>query len=658
MGETILEQRERTSRRRDLAGLLVVLTYCAAILIPKITKVLPLNDGWWLLWHNQSEHQFPYRDFYFPFPPFELLATQAWAHASDPILAYRYFAFVENVLIVVLVYLIARRFSGVFASTLATLIAFSAYESGYVDVVGTFFTTATLLQLSALCALVYANRYRIPLEFVAGICFGLAFLTKQTAIATFIGVIACLILVQRRRGLSDVARLIVGFSVPLALTFLWLYANHAVQPFLIDVFGGGGKEAGPNNTILVVSNLFADGRITAAILIICALISSQLRISTYRKFLLVSSLSSLGLMALLFGSDSALTPWTISIFLIPLLASLMPGMRRWLQVTFGAAIAILLLLSRMNDFGNFLTIQSGIGEARQFPFAVFCLIALPTVGFLAFHQSSMLHSWRHTRRQLDLWIIISSFLAWALVAQSLSGGVSPEPLIWGAAVLFAIAFQAMLTSQLGAPRVLATYICVMITVPFSIFSCVTPYRWFGWQEPSVFSARGDSSSHATRNFNLSAEAAGFYSVLQSNLDSVAGKVADEKDSKGFGIFAAPHIPFVYQMTSLPPVQVTCPILYWDVCPEQASLKTVSEIEGMRPSVLVLEYASDDGLASHENAFRKGRPSAIRELYNWADRQVALGLYHQQVELIPPQGSQCTPASSCWRVRILFRPASR
>jgi hypothetical protein len=142
------------------------------------------------------------------------------------------------------------------------------------------------------------------------------------------------------------------------------------------------------------------------------------------------------------------------------------------------------------------------------------------------------------------------------------------------------------------------------------------YQWFGWNEAaSGHSTTEKSDIRLFRNFFLSFPQKNFYEEIQLGIASAEEAILDTRnlDSK---VLVFPMQPIVGHMSELSSYRLNCPILHFDVCPDNEAEKDLQAIMRNSPDLVILFDLGEQFVNVNEQVWRGGQVSVYRKMQNF------------------------------------------
>lgn len=631
------------------AAILVILQ--VPFLVSTATSFAPLTYGWFTLWADLSKSRLPYKDFFIPFPPLGILI-----HGTIPNL-FSNSMFVESVVecivwiaLVLALFSILRQIWPVTAAAIGTYIG-SLYLFAYpVNKIAGYYESMLLFILLGLVFLLkFQNTNRHRFVYLSGFFIGGAPFIKQTAAFSCLVLSILLILAVLKSNNSKnflILALIGITTVPFCIA-AWAVGIGVFPEMLASYFAGGGKNAsilrlltwGFGGTLLssawwpwltflcgfalaftiekgvlnqaIPNRYFGGDRIISVTIALTfsGILSPQLLVSGVDQELVVVSFAVvwLGVIFSLLVPHSELTGTLYS---------------KKLRILVGLNFFILLIYvlpnigfasnpdstSQVGQLGSTIASSLGLGSAA---FTILMILAVfqPQSLFQGFFYNFELGSsnteiGENTKFRL---LCFSMTLIALALGNSLSAGATGEA--WHpafAALISSLVSIVNYRKRQGALKIVAFSCAIPLLSIFAARIVQEPYSWWATREPALSVERQSTSIRRLDGFRINESQADRWERLADLVrPSVNGQV-----------FAGPNIGGVPYILGLASAHNNCPVLWWDVCPENLAMEDLEWLKKTRPEYILWEQQPEFVIKSHEDAFRDGSVSAIRAIGDW------------------------------------------
>jgi hypothetical protein len=104
-------------------------------------------------------------------------------------------------------------------------------------------------------------------------------------------------------------------------------------------------------------------------------------------------------------------------------------------------------------------------------------------------------------------------------------------------------------------------------------------------------------------------------------------------TESVSVFAGPNIGGLPSLLDRTQLFNNCPIIWWDVCPENLAQEDFLWLKQERPKLIMWNFQPMYSIQGSEGAFRNGKVSAIRFIQDWISEQISSGQY-KVVDKIP------------------------
>ena len=625
------------------------------------TSFAPVSWGWFNTWALASENNVPYKDFFIPFP-----MLGVWLHGSLPNL-FGEMMLVESILagllwlgLVVGEYLLISLLLPKKFAAVGTIFAAFFYFAlptnklaGYYESMLLFLVYGAYLFLVALKAPKWCN----ALYFLSGTCLTLSPFIKQTALIPSLSIIGFGLFQLRNteKGRLKSVLFLSGCSLPVLIITFIAVKNSYFNPMIKAMLTGGGKNPGLVRSL----NWGFSGAVTAAawwpwILLFGWLFVMNLKRHTELYF--ESSFKIISIIVLTFTTlgvfvpqaiYSAVSPDGVTSFVIGFVATF-------------SLVSVALVLQ--NNKGGDRTKLEDFAQS-MINFSIIFIVFLPVLGFSSpssirelvisnapgvanslglggFFFTLFLFIYYFFSRQVHpsntqnmvMFVYrnqagkcLSVLLLSVAIANSMVAGFTAEA--WHMSVGLLVAFISwVFYSHVG--RKISALLMVGLLVPFfclfSIRIVAEPYSWWALRNEPLQSSRfsiPDSPSFSGFRVN---------SYERTIWLRLKAAVQDDKQSE---IFAGPNIGGVPLLLERKPSFNNCPVIWWDVCPENLALEDFTWLKSARPVYIFWNFQPSFVIDGHEQAFRGGEKSAISMMQDWIIEQTETGSY-EVIDRIP------------------------
>jgi hypothetical protein len=559
-----------------------VLTASVLYVLVWWNRYLSPTVGFELFFITQYERGLlPYRDYFFVVQPGWVLGTLLISSlVGKHLIAFWFLGTVMRVWAIWCLHRWLLRVMTPLASALATITTL-VVSSGDIDDFPGWYNYQTFIWavLGGLCAakmLESTSRSAYVWSALAGIALGLNFLTKQTSgILVALTILAgTMLIVWTLRGLARSGALsltmLLGASLPVGATFLWLFQNGAWTSYIDQVYVRGPASKGGLRAALIRP-------------VVVSIQSPELG-------------AAFGLLCIAFLAFAI--AWLYTARREPR-ARVAPLASQWyLLAGVGLAIAT----------GVWATVRP-TWDSRTFPLAA---VYLGMIGTFVLFVAATAEWWR---RGLSLPLAQKGMLAGisfaAAYAQSVSWAAWEPMALPALAVVLAYLFDLPRRFNHAAwLRAVTIVVCMVLIVVGTWRKTAAPATWGGWTEPPITQAHFGSGRPELAGFRLSEGTQEFYERVTAIIER--NSKHDER------ILVFPFMPILYGLADRQPL--TFAFQHWtDVCPEDVCDTDTDYLVEHPPAVMVIMELPDWAYAQQERDYRDGQPSAQRRLVAELDR---------------------------------------
>jgi hypothetical protein len=464
-----------------------------------------------------------------------------------------------------------------FISTTACIFMLGANN---VDLVYSFWQTQLVFGIGtgvfiSLALATAHGRRQLGYLFVAGLCAGLAFMTKQTAIMFLFLPVAFLLVVSTDRfrdavrvKRSSVLAFVAGWATVVLAILLWLAANGALVPFIGQVFGGVSSKGSLTSIVF--------GFLTRAF--------PRRDVAWFLRLALLG----LPLVALAKQRTDA------------------PGAPRWLELDgnytllLGIAVAASVIVPYLS-----VPLSNSLTKAYAF------WIRWPLVNGVFYFSIGLvlIYSIRlFTRNPApeDVQLGLLALFSLAVVFEDgTCSGIDEGAVMPGLAVALAVILSRLSGSTYAKALKVAVYAGAVLLVALCVsFKYVAPYKWWGVGEPDIRTATVAPKAPLLRGLRISPSTE---ALVRGVTDAI-----EANSSPSDYIFTFPDIPIFYLLSRRDP-PTFAPVHYWDVCPDWCATDDAERLLENPPAVIVNMEFPERAQRAHEKMFRNGRPSGQRRM---------------------------------------------
>ena len=614
---------------------------------------LALIDGWFNF-PGASKFLFPYRDYYYPVPPFTYFEAQVFSRFPLPSISLRIFYVILGSCFALSLYYLAAKFSDKRTASIVAIFCTSILSLLRLEPAGGWNTQSIMFSTIAITFCIYGwmnDSQQLKFGMLAGIFFFLSVLTKQTVLFPVAMLIIASTLIGIRRKSHSILKLI-KYTVSAqiisgAILVVFLHRNSALGPFVKTMLTSGGKN-------LVLDDLVE--KIVVGILEIILnyhslLIGSLILLHYFQKriknayyfdtaYICVLILLSVNI----FSNLNEVFQISLSVILFLIYHILekrfsnRSGTILNIIIVIICPIAIGIIKSIPNESNILTKIQgyllANINLQEFWLTLAFFIILL----FLIQNKTTEEFS-----RIYQVNFLIAIYVISNLVFAVLSSGGSFFLFWFIQLFIIGVPFLISNLRKFAIPNFKLTFALLMSLLLFTTISLVgkalhNPYSWWGWNEPSVF--------HENRILVGS----GYYKGLPVTQEqhtlikliaSFETKAALLSPIRPTTLFSFSNIPMTQSITPIANYsELNCTIVWFDLCPDELVKKDLQKFKVNPPSVIVWSQPTEDAFFVHEKLFTKQR-SALRDWDVYRLSQIENGSW-KLVGTIPPSSMNWWP----------------
>jgi len=602
------------------------------------------TQGWYLEWGRYiAEGDVPYKDFYIPFPPLFAYVNRLFLFASDPLLAERIFMTLLFSLLASGLFKLLTKFFSSGIAFISSMLASLVFQFSPTNTIAGYYEFSLMF---ACWGLYFTLSKTWNGRFFGGVCLVASSLTKQNFIALVAIVVIMEIFLNYKSGYRHILKnpILVSIASSYSLFTIYLLMNQIFLDFVGTMIQGGGKNP---NAFQLLKNLAAPAlnfwNAFFTCLIILALFHHQKTLS--KEYLKSNPLYSFLLTFLifsLFSTESDVLGYQSrkSLFLyafIWLAILLIPkglwdsssrnyfrfgilGLYSLPVLTFIANEVVRREIPEFSEFLHKLNTYSVLlgGELLGLLLNILILFILVfAISILiprfkvAFYKGFALN-----RSIPDIGSRLSFILAGLIVSgllNAFNGGFEfSANLLLGAIAL--ACFINYFKYQLRSTVVLA--ITLLLLGLSSIQIGLYNYQWFGWNEAnSVHPIIGRSQIEQFRNFRLTEPQIHFYEEVQAGI-ALAKDSISKSNLHSPKIVTFPMQPIITEMSELPRYKLNCPILHFDICPDDQAQVDLQMLRSNPADIVVLFDLGSEFILENERVWRSGNNSTYSKIQDY------------------------------------------
>jgi len=606
-----------------------------------INTIWTPTQGWYLEWAsylNQGLH--PYTDFYLPFPPLFVWVNRAFLWTSDPLITERFFMTIAYSLLSLGLYKLLSRFFSLNTAVFTSLLSILIFQLSPTNTISGYYEFAILL---AAWGLYFSFSESSTKRFFGGALLVASCLTKQN----FLPLILAVILMEsfsfqnkKKFGIDKYATTFGALCSFLAFTG-YLVVNNSLLRFIEIMLQGGGKDP---EVLALIKNILAPTLNPSTLLLFCLIL---LTITIFNDGTQTAE-KERGLVHSFFVAQMVvlmLNPFSISSLIERRVSILVFGVAllviliNW-KLLYQPAVSlkswIVIFIIFLTPFSAFVIneifLRTSINQSRFFHFLndyssnvgsnasgllLLAMNACVLVQISAIRYTKLKqYFYRCFKDGVDqpslltkLNYVVIGLLAAGLL-NAVNGGFDfPANLILGSISIafFVKHFEQSLKKKLF---VIAFALSILLS---SIQIGIHNYQWFGWNEVASGHSTSDRSElRIFRNFYLTDPQKNFYEEVRSGIHLAEKELAKSTDPDP-KIVIFPMQPVISELSLLTKYRLNCPILHFDVCPDNEAEKDLKNFKNNPPELVVLFDLGMDFINSNEKVWRDEKISTYREI---------------------------------------------
>lgn len=657
----------------------LVVQYC--LMQVTFLKVLPITNGFFLIWDRMAKEATLYRDFYFPLPPVALFVEGTIPNLfENPQVAEQYLQGAKWLAVSWLLFLVIQKFSRSAPVTfVGSTLALTAYlcspgniTAGYLELAWLFLLAAILFAIKT-----FEGQKKTLHPFLFGGFLSLAFLTKQSALVAVAVLVTTYLVLFVRSGAFNSnykqhAALLLGLATPITLLVVFGLTSESLEPAVQQIFGGGGKDPGSGNwfwwglaSLAPTSSILPWLEIGIFAIALGLMPRTPAASSSNQRVILAGVASVfLGLAVLAFiGLDLLRQPYsgplaTVVVLLVGLISwalfkaltyeNLLPPALRVLERIWAlpalaalfCAVLVYLGSYRMARFdgGAQAWLSSNLGNINA-------LGAFTTALGVLWGIATLFRRDFQAERLATSYLIVAGSFGFA-VMNAASGGLSIET--WLLPIPFAVSWLWTRISAQLQGTIASVVAASLILIPISTFASGQsnlPYSWWGLSTASINEPRRLGAEISPSGFHLSDSDSSMYRGVRTTTSKVLEQLGVETP-----ILLGPNTAGIAAglIGDVSIYKTTCVILWFDICPPDTAEQDARKIMNDPPKIIIWNFAPDFVIAGHEQGFNRGKVSGISVVQNWIDKEFVEGRYANRFVRVMGDGSDK------WVLRVLVR----
>ena len=624
--------------------------------IPIMLTINPIFDGWFNF-PLGDQTRLPYRDYYLPVPPIVYFEAQFFKLFPYSGLILRIFSIMLYGLLTWALYSITEKYLTKIQSLIVSVFSTSILLSLKLEAPGGWNTQSTIFSILGLSIFIsqwnakisqtsdYKTRKNTLTNILAGVLLFIAAGIKQTIfLPHFMLLIFAYFgsLQKKNKNHKYVIQVIVLTHLILGVALIgFMKSQFMLTNFRNYVLSSGAKNLDPSNLILkLTDNIIVYSKnpsiYLAGLILVFYFVKKKSgeesrlnQIKNYFPALLsVSILTNLQysqkflvfvvVLIVLHSSSKILKNKTAAVNRVHLiLGMLIPIVYQYITYRLDPKLEI------SSNFQILKTYILSLNKLTQNWIAL-CLLIIPFLLFIRIKRRNSTLS--------DLELVMIYTLANLPLATVSSGGQAY--LFWF--IPFLAIFLAFMVGKLNLDKnknIAWSLIVVVIisTLSFVTNTLKTPYEWWGWKEPTRLQTDYQFVKNGyNKGILISGMNDGFYGKIQ-----IAQKVAlKESGIPTKTIFTFPNLTYLETLIQKSEYrELTCPSLWFDLCPNYLVKEDLIRFSNNPPSVVVWSDLTEESFYVHEELFLRDR-SNLRLWQNFRQVQVRTGAW-KEIEVFEP-----------------------
>ena len=654
MIQSFLEKKKRSrkeSTKTSITAELSAFIAPACISFFWINTIWVPTQGWYFEWAKYVQAgKLPYQDFYLPFPPLMVYLNRLFLLFSDPLIAERIIMLTIYSLLSLGLFKLTTHFTSRSNAIILTLVSVLVFQLSPTNTIAGYFETAMLFCAWGWYWSLKGSRY---LQFLGGMGLAMGSLIKQN----FLPLVAIFIFYSLYQLFQkqDRKSLVVAFggSLIYALFSIYLLFNGIFSKFLEVMLQGGGKSP---TLIHLFINLVAPLKNPFFFLTtLCMYLTTSYRprnIWERTGKYLVSLMILEEFLHPLLGNVSHKKLWEMAVALFFGTAlcikhidfSKKIRMRLWtfVLILISSGPPVIFYLNRYtNKIGSkYLRLvhlnQVGLFFSAYINYFLW-LATVCAFFYFAYHTRFFRRDLLSKTRTNDKFNLSSNqtllLIGFGLsgLLNSFNGGADFDGNLIFAVLVLAISLGAKELFNTN-PVIVGSAGLALLLSSFTIG--LYNYSWFGWNESvATWDKVNAAPSNVFRNFTLSTPEFNFYQKLKILTDQ-AKKIEATTTQDTPEIYTFPMQPIVNFNSGVNEYQTYCPILHFDICPDNAAELVRKELITNPPEIVVVFDLGDEFITANEKQWRSGHISEYRKIRDFLlsnNRYIKVGVIKSDSE---------------------------
>lgn len=619
---------------------------CALSVITAVFSLLYFNRfapdtmGWQLYNAILMENgDMVYKDFFNYLPPGSLLRT-IWAYAitNGSILGYRFICILERIFLAILIFKILSRFYKKKNVWFATATGMILTATTVVDQFGDYNQTYKVYLLLGICfgmkffdSIGRRRTENISL-FGFGVCLGMVMLFKHSigliAPAAFFVMLLIYCIVEKKIDFFRYAILsILGYMLPITLCIAWLSGNHALLPFIEQVFGSAAAK-GDSTTLflrfwknifkpdcLVVFGMFVLGMCLNRIKVLCGNRVIEYCVKITIVFWVLEKYG--GYVGSLINSIAETNTWMLFLGIVG--CSVLGGCiflkgrneKKFerLGVCFVSILFFVAIYSVTCLDAQTLTIlynNSHFFNAKE-DLPIFSAYVVVGLLFLTFGYYILKRKLLYSFNYMLMLVGFFSIMYEAGMATGTTGLTYIIACI-GIPLLICVGLEVKTSHDVIKNTTILT-MCVLLCMLSMVQKYVQPYSWWGWGDPPI----DEECQYSIEVPRLE----GFRVAKSTKItyEQINKLIIDNSEQDDF-VLTFPHMKLFNIISNRMEAPTFVVSYYFDVCPDEYAIMDAEIIRENPPKIVIMNTYDESFWEYNEKAFRGGEYSGQREILQW------------------------------------------
>lgn len=612
-----------------------------------LTNVYPFTEGWGIYYVElMNRGQVPYRDFYYYLPPLNLVIEWVfWKLSFGSLFLFRLWYVVQRIVMSLLLYkLLTKWFAPCFA-WIACLVGTILRTAVVWDLGGDYNQTQTLFALILIYMVVWflekdANSpvksiFRYKYIFFAGMVIALMVLLKQSAglaalLVCLVFLICYCICFRDKHFIQYCIATAAGAAIPLCICVAILAANGAFIPFLEQFFGVAGAKGGIGTILFagwktIFTNwknilIFLTGLLALWSLVLCA--KKKHSAAIFAVHLLVF------LLAVYMGYGSAVkqtlsvictSKTMLLIFAVVAAASIALAWKQDCSILYPFAsrnylgfTALLYLAVCVIIFINPWDIVISLYKSTSLFSDVPSIISYCSL-FTAFICIAA-QFFSYAKDRTALYPVAMTFVFAGGIADAYANLMNASSTVYPITafilgpMLIVMLFSLDIQKWTRIKNLILCVLCVAVCGICMTQKYTTAYSWWGSEVTYSMDERSETTElEALKGFRLSEQ-------RKTEFEEIT-KIIESNRDKNSTVWGYPHIKIFNILTDCYDVDDPVPVLFYDVCSDEAAYTEAEWLEENYPS-FVIWCDMPSCIELHEQLYRNGNPLGQREIISW------------------------------------------